>query len=250
MAAEPVAQSTHASRVQTSLPKVSFLFVALAGIFITCLLAANIIAVKLIAPFGLLVPAGTVVFPLAYLFGDVLTEVYGYAATRLVIWLGFFCNLILVAAIWLAGIIPAAPIWNEQAAYDTILGFTGRLLMASFVAYLAGEFLNALVLAKLKIKTKGRWLWLRAISSTLCGQGVDTLIFILIAFGGTLPVHLLVTAILVQWWLKVGYEVVATPLTYVVVNFLKKREGRDHYDIGTNFNPLLLLRGLFSEVQA
>ena len=250
MATEPVIRSTSASEVQTSIPKVSFLFVALAGIFITCLMAANIIAVKLISPFGLLVPAGTVVFPLAYLFGDVLTEVYGYAATRLVIWLGFLCNLILVVAIWIAGIIPAAPIWNEQAAYEIILGFTWRLLVASFAAYLAGEFLNALVLAKLKIKTKGRWLWLRAIASTLCGQGVDTLIFILIAFGGTLPAHLLVTAILVQWGFKVCYEVIATPLTYTVVNFLKKREGQDYYDIGTNFNPLLLLRGLFSDAPA
>src|SRR5579859_7745563 len=116
MAAEPVAQSTHASGVQTSLPKVSFLFVALAGIFITCLLAANIIAVKLIAPFGLLVPAGTVVFPLAYLFGDVLTEVYGYAATRLVIWLGFFCNLLAVLAFLIGGLAPAAPFWHDQAA--------------------------------------------------------------------------------------------------------------------------------------
>jgi uncharacterized integral membrane protein (TIGR00697 family) len=129
---------------QNTLPYVSWRFVVLAGVFITCLLTANIVAVKLIYPFGLLVPAGTIVFPLSYLFGDVLTEVYGYGATRLVIWLGFFCNLILVGAIYLAGILPAAPIWHGQAAYDFILGFTPRLLLGSFIAYVVGEFINSL----------------------------------------------------------------------------------------------------------
>lgn len=226
------------------LPRVSLLFVILAGIFITCLLAANIVAVKLIYPFGLLVPAGTIVFPLSYLFGDILTEVYGYGAARLVIWLGFFCNLVLVVAIYLAGILPAAPFWHDQAAYDTILGFTPRLLMGSFIAYVAGEFINSFVLAKLKIATKGRWLWTRTIGSTFLGQGVDTFIFISIAFWGILSVPLLAQAILTQWLFKVGYEIVATPFTYLIVNALKRREGIDHYDIGTNFNPFHLLRGI------
>jgi len=226
------------------LPRVSLLFVILAGIFITCLLAANIVAVKLIYPFGLLVPAGTIVFPLSYLFGDVLTEVYGYGAARLVIWLGFFCNLVLVVAIYLAGILPAAPFWHDQAAYDTILGFTPRLLMGSFIAYVAGEFINSFVLAKLKIATKGRWLWTRTIGSTFLGQGVDTFIFISIAFWGILSVPLLAQAILTQWLFKVGYEIIATPFTYLIVNALKRREGVDHYDIGTNFNPFYPLRGV------
>lgn len=231
------------SETKGTVPKVSLFFVVLAGVFITCLLCANIVAVKLIYPFGLLVPAGTIVFPLSYLFGDVLTEVYGYGSARLVIWLGFFCNLLLVAGIYLAGILPAAPFWHEQAAYDTILGFAPRLLLGSFVAYIAGEFINSFVLAKLKIITKGRWLWSRTIGSTFLGQGVDTTIFISIAFWGILSFPLLVQTILTQWLFKVGYEIIATPFTYLAVNFLKRREGIDHYDIGTNFNPFLLLRG-------
>lgn len=163
--------------------KVSFWFVVIASLFVTCLITANIIAVKLISLFGFLLPAGIIVFPLSYLFGDILTEVYGYAAARYVIWLGFLCNLLAVIAIVLGGLAPAAPFWHDQAAYDTILGFTPRLLLASFIAYLVGEFTNSFVLAKLKITTRGRWLWTRTIGSTLIGEGFDTLIFISIAFG-------------------------------------------------------------------
>ncbi len=181
-------------------------FVILAGLFVTCLIVANIIAVKILAlPFGLFVPAGVVVFPLSYLFGDVLTEVYGYAAARRVIWLGFACNLVAVAAIALAGALPAAPFWPGQSAYVSILGFTPVLLLASFCAYVVGEFLNAFVLAKLKIATKGRWLWTRTIGSTVVGEGADTLIFITIAFGltGIFTPGEVLTAILVQWVFKV-----------------------------------------------
>src|SRR5215470_7515965 len=216
--------------------KVSFWYVAIASVFVTCLITANIIAVKLISPFGFLVPAAIIVFPLSYLFGDVLTEVYGYGAARRVIWLGFACNLLAVIAFYLGGLIPAAPIWHQQAAYDTILGFTPRLLLASFTAYLVGEFVNSFVLAKLKIATKGRWLWTRTIGSTLLGEGFDTIIFVTIAFWGTIPPQLILTAILTQWIFKVVYEVVATPLTYVVVRFLKRQEGIDVYDADTNFN--------------
>jgi len=223
--------------------KVSFWFVVIASIFVTCLITANIIAVKLILLFGFLVPAGIIVFPLSYLFGDVLTEVYGYGSTRRVIWLGFACNLLAVIAIYFGGLAPAAPFWHDQRAYDTILGFTPRLLLASFIAYLLGEFTNSFVLAKLKIATKGRWLWTRTISSTLVGEGLDTLIFISIAFWGVIPPQLMLTAILTQWTFKVLYEVVATPFTYFIVSFLKKREGLDVYDYHTNFSPLLLQNG-------
>lgn len=219
--------------------KVSVWFVVIASLFVTCLITANIIAVKLILLFGFLVPAGIIVFPLSYLFGDVLTEVYGYAAARQVIWLGFLCNLLAVIAILLAGLAPAAPFWHNQSAYDAILGFTPRLLLASFIAYLVGEFVNSFVLAKLKIATKGRWLWTRTISSTLVGEGLDTLIFVSIAFWGIIPAQLMLTAILIQWTFKVLYEVVATPLTYLIVGFLKRRESLDTYDERTNFNPLL-----------
>jgi uncharacterized integral membrane protein (TIGR00697 family) len=199
-------------------------------------------AVKFILLLGFLVPAGVIIFPLSYLFGDVLTEVYGYAASRRVIWLGFFCNLLAVIAFTIGGLAPAAPFWHDQAAYNTILGYTPRLLLGSFVAYLVGEFTNSFVLARLKIATKGRWLWTRTIGSTLVGEGLDTLIFILIAFVGTLPTSALFQAILTQWIFKVLYEVVATPFTYWIVGFLKRKEGLDTYDYSTNFSPILLRR--------
>src|SRR5229473_93833 len=224
--------------------RVSFWFVVIASLFVTCLITANIIAVKLILPFGFLVPAGIIVFPLSYLFGDVLTEVYGYGAARRVIWLGFACNLLAVIAIYIGGIAPAAPFWTQQAAYNSILGFTPRLLLASFTAYLVGEFANSFVLAKLKIATKGRWLWTRTIGSTLIGEGLDTLIFISIAFWGIIPANMMLEAILTQWIFKVAYEIVATPFTYLVVGFLKKRENLDTYDYRTNFSPVFFRRAL------
>ena len=149
------------------------LFILVTCLFIAALIAANIISVKLIAVGNWFVPAGVVIFPLSYIFGDVLTEVYGYRAARRVIWLGFLCNLLVVLAIWVAGLWPAAPFWQDQQAYNTILGFTPRLLLASFLAYLVGEFANSVVLARLKIATAGRWLWVRTIGSTLVGEGLD-----------------------------------------------------------------------------
>jgi uncharacterized integral membrane protein (TIGR00697 family) len=224
-------------------------YVVLAGLFVTCLIVANIIAVKPVdLPLGLVAPAGIVVFPLSYLFGDVLTEVYGYAAARRVIWLGFACNLLVVLAIAVGGALPGASFagWgaSEQAAYEGILGFTPVLLVASFCAYLAGEFLNAFVLAKLKIATRGRWLWTRTISSTVVGQGVDSAIFITLVFGLArhAPALAVVTLVLSQWLLKVLYEVVATPFTYAVVTYLKRREGLDAFDLKTNFSPIVLGR--------
>lgn len=219
--------------------KVSSWFVVIAAVFVTCLITANIIAVKFILFLGFLVPAGIIVFPLSYLFGDILTEVYGYAAARRVIWLGFACNLLAVIAIYIGGIAPAAPFWQNQAAYNTILGSTPRLLLASFIAYLVGEFTNSFVLAKLKIATRGRWLWTRTIGSTLIGEGIDTVIFISVAFLGVIPSASLAQAILTQWVFKVAYEVVATPLTYLIVGFLKRKEGVDTYDYGTNFSPVI-----------
>ena len=220
-------------------------YVVLAAIFVTCLIVANMIAVKILAlPFGLFVPAGVVIFPLSYLFGDVLTEVYGFAAARRVIWLGFFCNLIAVAAFLLAGALPAAPFWPGQQSYNAILGFTPQLLIASFCAYLVGEFLNSFVLAKLKIATRGRWLWTRTIGSTIVGEGADTIVFITLAFGVTsvFKPSQIVTAILTQWAIKVLYEVVATPFTYLIVNRLKRAEGFDHFDTNTNFSPVVFAR--------
>lgn len=219
---------------------VSKWFVAITAVFITTLITANIIAVKLISLYGFFVPSAVVIFPISYIFGDVLTEVYGYRLTKFVIWLGFGCNLLTVVAIVVAQLLPPAPFWENQAAYDVILGYTPRLLVASFIAYLIGEFVNSYVLARLKIVTKGKWLWLRTISSTLIGEGLDSAIFITIAFASVLPTSALLSAILTQWMIKSLYEVLATPLTYLVTNFLKRVEGIDTFDYETNFNPVAL----------
>jgi uncharacterized integral membrane protein (TIGR00697 family) len=215
-----------------------FLFIV--AIFITCLITANIIAVKLVEIFGFVLPAGTIIFPISYIFGDVLTEVYGYRQARRVIWLGFLCNLIVVAAVWIGQVLPPSSFWDGQKAYERILGYTPRLLVASFLAYLVGEFANSFVLAKMKIATKGRWLWTRTIGSTLVGEGLDSLVFMTLAFFGTIPMAALLLAIFTQWLVKSSYEAVATPLTYIVVNFLKRKEGIDVFDYDTKFNPLLM----------
>lgn len=218
---------------------VSTIFAALACVFVTLLIASNIMAVKLVDIAGFVLPASIIIFPLSYFFGDVMTEVYGYARTRPVIWLGFLCNLLVVIALYLGQIMSAPPFWTNQAAYETILGVAPRILLASFCAYIVGEFANSYVLARLKIATNGRWLWMRAIGSTIIGQGLDSAIFITLAFYGTDGPPIL-TLILNQWMLKTLYETVATPLTYLLVGFLKRHEGLDTYDRGTNFNPLAL----------
>jgi queuosine precursor transporter len=219
------------------------------AVFVTTLIISNIIAVKLVRLGGLYLPAAVVLFPISYIFGDILTEVYGYARARQVIWTGFACNLLAVIAIFIGGWLPAAPFWtagvyNSPAeasqAYQAILGFTPRLLLASFIAYLVGEFLNSFVLAKLKVRTGGRYLWVRTIASTIVGEGADSLVFISIAFLGILPTSALGLTILSQWLFKVAYEILATPLTYLVVNALKRVEGVDYYDHDTNFSPFNL----------
>ena len=222
-------------------PGASSWYMVIAAVFVTCLIIANIIAVKVIAlPGGFVAPAAIVIFPLSYLFGDVLTEVYGYAAARRVIWLGFGCNLLAVAAIYIGQIIPAAPFWQQQSAYAAILGFTPVLLLASFCAYLVGEFVNSFVLARLKIATRGRWLWTRTIGSTLVGELVDSSLFYGIAFYGIWATGDIVKVAIAQYFLKSGWEAVMTPVTYRVVGFLKRVEEEDYYDRGTNFNPFLL----------
>lgn len=217
---------------------VSHRFVLITAVFVTCLITANVIAVKLIVLGPFVLPAAVTVFPVSYILGDILTEVYGFRRARLVIWLGFLCNLIFVAFAWLGQILPAASFWKWQEAYETILGFTPRLLAASFVGYLVGEFTNSFILAKVKILTKGRYLWIRTISSTIVGEGLDTVIFIVLAFAGT---PLFVPVIIIYHWItKVMIEVIATPFTYAVVNSLKKKEKIDTYDYKTNFNPFRL----------
>jgi queuosine precursor transporter len=218
----------------------SWRFIACAALFVTCLLTANTIAAKLVLVGGLTLTAGILIFPISYVVGDVLTEVWGYAATRRVIWLGFACNALMVGAIWLGGELPAAPFWKGQAAYQEILGHAPRILLASFVAYLVGEFANAIVLAKLKVATRGRWLWLRTIGSTVVGQGLDSAVFVTLAFAGVVPLAPLAGIVGAQWTVKVVYEAAATPLTYAAVAWLKAREQVDAFDDETDFNPLQL----------
>ena len=218
----------------------SWRFITCTALFVTCLLAANTIAAKLVVVGGLTLTAGIVIFPISYVLGDVLTEVWGYAATRRVIWLGFACNALMVLAIWLGGELPPAPFWRGQGAYEEILGHTPRILAASFVAYLIGEFANAFVLAKLKIATQGRWLWTRTIGSTVVGQALDSAVFVTLAFAGAIPAGALVGIVAAQWLVKVVYEALATPLTYTAVAWLKSREQVDTFDYGTDFNPVRL----------
>lgn len=219
---------------------VSHRLVAISAIFVTTLITANIMIVKQVSFGGIILPAAVIIFPLSYIFGDILTEVYGYRQARRVIWLGFFCNLIAVAAFWIGGKLPAAPIFEAQSSYERILGSTPRYLLASFSAYLVGEFANSFVLAKMKVMTKGRWLWSRTIASTIVGQGIDSFIVLSIASFGEPWNAMLFTIILYHWLAKITYEALATPLTYRIVNYLKKKEGIDTYDYKTNFNPLLL----------
>ena len=214
------------------------LLLLVSALFVAALITSNIIAVKVADIGPLVAPAAIVVFPLAYLFGDVLTEVWGYATARVVIWTGFLANIVVVLFIAAAIAIPANSHYPDQAAYARILGQTPRIVLASLIAYLCGEFLNAFVLARLKIFTRGRLLWTRTIGSTLIGQGVDSAVFISIAFAGTQPWSLLLVIIRDVWIVKVAYEIAATPLTYAIVTALKRWEHVDTYDRGTDFNPI------------
>ena len=216
--------------------KYSYRFVFITALFVTCLLTANIVGVKVWCAGSIVLAAAVILFPFSYIFGDILTEVYGYKEARKVIWLGFLCNLIFVIFAWLGQLLPPAPLWTGQNAYITILGYTPRLLAASFLGYLVGEFSNSFVLAKMKILTKGKWLWSRTISSTIVGEGLDTVIFIIGAYVGA--AFFTPWMILWHWLAKVVIEVIFTPLTYLIVNYLKKNEFIDTYDYKTNFNPL------------
>ena len=207
------------------------------ALFVAVLIISNIAATKMLKLGPFTFDGGTILFPLSYIFGDILTEVYGYKRARRVIWTGFFCTFLMAAILMIVGKLTPAADWPFQDAYMAILGMTPRIVLASLIAYFAGSFSNSFSLAKIKIATKGKWLWLRTIGSTIVGEGIDTILFILIAFWGVLPASLLLTVIISNYIFKVGVEVIITPLTYKVVGFLKRREGVDVYDVNTNFNP-------------
>lgn len=207
------------------------------ALFVTVLLISNVASTKIVAFGPLTFDGGTILFPLSYIFGDILTEVYGYARSRKVIWIGFVAALLMSLTFILVGALPSAADWANQDAYDKILGLTPRIVIASLIAYFAGEFSNSFTLAKLKVQTNGQRLWLRTISSTLIGQVVDTALFILIAFTGVVPNSLIWTLIVSNYLFKCGIEILFTPVTYWLTGWLKQQEHEDFYDRDTNFNP-------------
>jgi len=218
--------------------------------FVVILLVSNLVAQKicLIGPFGFgrwsigpfAISGAILLFPITYIFADVFTEVYGFAASRRAIWLGFFGTalLYLIGSIVIA--MPAAPGWHNQEAFSTVFGFIPRILAASLIAFWVGEFANSYTMARLKILTNGRALWTRTIGSTVVGQAVDTTLVIVLTFGGSYPVRILINIILTGYSLKVAYEVLATPLTYLVINWLKRVERSDPFDRHESFNPFSL----------
>ncbi len=207
------------------------------ALFVTVLLISNVTSTKIVDLGPFTFDGGTILFPLSYIFGDILTEVYGYSRSRKVIWLGFVSAMLMSVTFILVGVLPPAADWHYQTAYDQILGLTPRIVVASLVAYLVGEFSNSFILAKLKLLTHGRWLWTRTIGSTLIGQIVDTALFIAIAFTGVVPSGLLLTLIVSNYLFKCGVEILFTPVTYWVTGWLKQQEREDHYDSDTDFNP-------------
>ncbi|HZX34822.1 transporter [Candidatus Kaiserbacteria bacterium GWA2_50_9] len=210
------------------------------GLFVAVLLISNIASTKVFEFLGLVLDGGTILFPLSYIFGDILTEVYGYRKSRKVIWIGFFSALLMSVVFLIVGALPPAAGWENQQAFEAILGFVPRLVIASLIAYFAGEFSNSFILAKMKILTKGKRLWTRTIGSTVVGQGIDTALFATIAFWGVLPLETFVSLVVSNYVFKVGVEVLFTPATYGIVGFLKREEKMDVYDYNTDFTPFRL----------
>ncbi|OGG48492.1 transporter [Candidatus Kaiserbacteria bacterium RIFCSPLOWO2_12_FULL_52_8] len=209
-------------------------------LFVAVLMIANTVAVKIvqIGPFS--IAGGILVFPVSYIFGDILTEVYGYKASRKIIWSGLAALVLMSLVYWLVQVMPAAPFWQNQNAYDLILGAVPRIVLGSIIGYFAGEFSNSYVLSRMKIWTNGKHLWMRTIGSTVVGEGVDTVLFTFIAFYGVFPLAALLTVLVSGYLLKVAYEIVVTPITYLIVNWLKRAEGMDIYDRGIDYNPFTL----------
>lgn len=210
------------------------------GLFTATLLISNTLDNKIFMFGSLALPSGIILFPLSYLAADILTEVYGYSASRKVIWTGFIALLLMVITYEAARLLPAAPFWPHQDAYELILGRVPRIVLASITAYFIGEFCNSYVLAKMKVKMQGKVMPLRFITSTIVGQFVDTAVFVLIAFTGLFPTANLVSITLSAWLFKVVWEIIALPITLPIVNYLKRAENEDYYDINTNFNPFMV----------
>ncbi len=218
--------------------------------FVAVLLISNVASTKFLRFGPFTFDGGTLLFPISYIFGDILVEVYGYARARRVIWTGFALLFLMAGVFAVVGALPPAPGWEGQEAYIRILGATPRIVLGSLLGYAAGSFSNSYVMAVMKMLTRGRWLWTRTIASTMVGEGVDTLVFIVVAFAGTQPWGMLWPVIVSNYVFKTGFEALATPITYAVTDFLKRSEGLDVYDYGTNFSPfsLRLTAGTDSQV--
>ncbi|NLD43426.1 MAG: queuosine precursor transporter [Chloroflexi bacterium] len=208
--------------------------------FVAVLMTSNVASAKILVLGPFTFDGGTILFPVSYIFGDVLTEVYGYARARRVIWAGFAATAMMAAVFAIVGALPPDASWGLQEAYESILGVTPRIVAGSLVAFWVGSFSNSWVMARMKVLTGGRWLWMRTVASTLLGEGLDTLFFVLLAFYGVLPNALLPAIIISNYVFKVGLEAAMTPVTYWVVNGLKRLEHEDYYDRDTDFNPFRL----------
>lgn len=209
----------------------------LINVFVVVLMISNLVGAKICAlgPFRL--SGAQLLFPITYIFGDIFTEVYGYSASRRAIWTGFLASALLATMGMITVALPPAPDWHDQAAFEKIFGFVPRMVIASLIAYWCGEFANAFVMARMKVLTGGKHLWMRTIGSTAVGQLVDSTVVMALAFGGTLDIATIANLIGSGYIGKVIYEAAATPLTYLVVNLLKRKEGVEVFDRGTDFNP-------------
>ncbi|OQA24739.1 MAG: hypothetical protein BWY59_02060 [Verrucomicrobia bacterium ADurb.Bin345] len=226
----------------TGLPERTYRFLDVISVaFVVVLLVSNVCAVKALRLTdlfgGIDIDGGTLLFPISYIFGDILVEVYGYARSRRIIWLGFAANALAALVFSLVVALPGAPGWTLQESFSAVLGQTPRIVLGSLIAFWCGTFTNAYVMARMKVITRGKHLWARTIGSTIAGQAVDSLLFQLIAFAGVWPAALLIRVILWNFALKVLYEALATPATYAIVGFLKRAEDEDVYDLRTDFNP-------------
>ena len=221
-------------------PAISNHTLIVAMLYSAFLILSNLIASKIIVVFGLNVTAALVFFPITYIFDDILTEVYGFKVSRRVIWMGFVANAVVTFGGLIATSLPSASFWHGEHAYELVFSTSLRIFIASSLAYLTGEFINSTLLAKLKVATQGRHLWLRALSSSAVGVGFDTVIFSTVGFYGKMPTQDLTHMMVIMYLFKVGYEVVALPFTYKIVNYLKRIDNIDYYDTKTKFNPFSL----------
>lgn len=216
------------------------------GLFVAVLLISNIVSVKAVRialpclNWAFSFDGGTLLFPFSYIFADILTEVYGYERSRRVIWSGFAGLGLMAGLIWLVGVIPPDPMWDQQKAYEAVLLTAPRIALASIIAYFVGEFTNSYILSRLKIITRGRWLWMRTIGSTLAGELIDSGIFVYLAFWGIWEQSLIFTVFISNYIFKTLYEIAATPLTYAATGWLKRVEREDHYDYEANYNPFVV----------